>query len=63
MHKNEMNGPVFKIKNDPRVTPLGRLLRKYSIDELPQLWSVVKGDTSLVGSQPVSPHEWKHFED
>jgi lipopolysaccharide/colanic/teichoic acid biosynthesis glycosyltransferase len=59
---NEMQGPVFKIKDDPRITPLGRFLRKYSLNELPQLWSVLKGDMSLVGPRPAFRHELERYE-
>jgi len=61
--ENEMNGPVFKLRNDPRVTRIGRWLRKYSIDEIPQLWSVLKGDMSIVGPRPPGPYEAEDFED
>jgi lipopolysaccharide/colanic/teichoic acid biosynthesis glycosyltransferase len=59
---NEMTGPVFKLRDDPRVTRVGRWFRKYSVDELPQLWSVLKGDMSLVGPRPVGPDEFIRFE-
>ena len=60
--RNEMQGPVFKLKDDPRVTRLGRFLRKYSGNELPQLWSVLKGDMSLVGPRPAFRHELARYE-
>jgi exopolysaccharide biosynthesis polyprenyl glycosylphosphotransferase len=60
---NEMSGPVFKIKNDPRVTSVGRFLRKFSIDEFPQLFNVLRGEMSLVGPRPLPVEEVKRFDD
>ncbi len=62
LSKNEMSGPVFKIKRDPRVTKVGRVLRKFSIDELPQLFNILKGEMSLVGPRPPLPQEVSRFE-
>lgn len=60
--QNEMSGPMFKMKEDPRVTKIGKFIRKTSLDELPQLINVIKGDMSLVGPRPSLPNEVKEFE-
>ena len=60
---NEMEGPTFKIKEDPRITRVGRFIRKTSIDELPQLWNVLRGDMSIVGPRPGLPREVEQYDD
>jgi len=60
---NEMSGPVFKMTHDPRITPVGRILRKFSIDELPQLFNIIRGEMSLVGPRPLPVDEVKRFND
>lgn len=63
MEHNEMDGPVFKIKEDPRITRVGKFIRKTSIDELPQLFNILRGDMSIVGPRPAIPHEVAEYSD
>lgn len=60
---NEMEGPAFKIKNDPRITRFGRFIRMTSVDELPQLWNVLRGEMSIVGPRPGLPREVEQYDD
>ena len=63
LEHNEMDGPVFKIRNDPRITRVGHFIRQSSIDELPQLWNVLRGDMSIVGPRPSLPREAEQYDE
>ena len=62
LHANEKDGPIFKMKEDPRITPVGRILRRTSLDELPQLLNVIRGSMSLVGPRPPLPREVEKYD-
>ncbi|MBC8066584.1 MAG: sugar transferase [Chlorobia bacterium] len=63
LESNEKDGPIFKMRNDPRITPLGRFMRKFSLDELPQLIHVVRGEMSMVGPRPPVPREVEQYDE
>ena len=62
MFNERQDGPLFKIKNDPRITRVGRFIRRFRLDEIPQFWNVLKGDMSLVGPRPHQPDEIEKYE-